>query len=468
MSDENTPNLSLPYLAGSQAQKHVTHNEALRMLDALVQISLLDRDLGLPPPSPANGDRYLVAAPASGAWAGQAGSIAAWQDGAWSFFAPGTGWLAWIADEKKLLAFDGTGWVATVGRGPLQDIAELGVNASSDATNRLAAKSDAVLFNHDDVTPGSGDVRVKLNKASAPKTASCLFQTGSSGRAELGTMGSDGFAIKVSANGSSWTDALRIDSASGNIGIGTAPSAARLELGAGSFRAGGGIFERPVGQASEFYYQRSGVSRWNFGMSNAAESSGNAGSDFYINRYADNGAYLGTPFSITRSTGAISLFGDIRSFGIRGAADNAYSLGTAAARWSEIWAANGVIQTSDARDKTDVERMPSVMALALVDAVEPVLFRWATGGQEVFETAEDTDETVLRARPGKRRHAGFLAQDVKTALDGLELDFGAWGLEDLNDASSRQWLRPDQLIPVLWAALRGMRAQLRVLNSRVK
>ena len=49
----NTPNLSLPYLATAQAQKHVTVNEALSQLDGLVQLSVLDRDLASPPGSPA-------------------------------------------------------------------------------------------------------------------------------------------------------------------------------------------------------------------------------------------------------------------------------------------------------------------------------------------------------------------------------------------------------------------------------
>jgi hypothetical protein len=60
MSDATT-HLLLPYILAAQAQKHVTHNEALRILDGLVQLSVLDRDLAAPPASPADGDRYIVA-----------------------------------------------------------------------------------------------------------------------------------------------------------------------------------------------------------------------------------------------------------------------------------------------------------------------------------------------------------------------------------------------------------------------
>ena len=65
-----TTHLMVPYLAAAQAQKHVTHNEALRILDGLVQLSVLDRDLAAPPASPADGDRYIVGSGATGDWAG--------------------------------------------------------------------------------------------------------------------------------------------------------------------------------------------------------------------------------------------------------------------------------------------------------------------------------------------------------------------------------------------------------------
>ena len=60
MSDITT-NLLLPYILAAQAQKHVTHNDALRLLDGLVQLSVKGRDLTAPPASPAEGARYIVA-----------------------------------------------------------------------------------------------------------------------------------------------------------------------------------------------------------------------------------------------------------------------------------------------------------------------------------------------------------------------------------------------------------------------
>ena len=49
---DQTPRLSLPLLLESQAQKHVTHNEALRRLDVLAQLAVLAFDAATPPTLP--------------------------------------------------------------------------------------------------------------------------------------------------------------------------------------------------------------------------------------------------------------------------------------------------------------------------------------------------------------------------------------------------------------------------------
>ena len=147
---DTTDNLGLPYIVAAQAQKHVTHNEALRGLDALVHLMVLDQDLAAPPASPAPGDRYIVAAGPTGAWSGQAGTIAAWQDGAWAFHAPHEGWLAWVADESRLYARQAAAWaplptVFDSGTGILDSAgkAELVFHATPDAANHLAITNAA-------------------------------------------------------------------------------------------------------------------------------------------------------------------------------------------------------------------------------------------------------------------------------------------------------------------------------------
>jgi len=103
-------NLQLPYIMASQAQKHVTHNEAVRALDALVQIGVTNQVLTAPPGSPADGERYIPASGATGAWAGKDGWIAAYQDNAWMYYQPRAGWIAYVADENLIYVHDGSDW----------------------------------------------------------------------------------------------------------------------------------------------------------------------------------------------------------------------------------------------------------------------------------------------------------------------------------------------------------------------
>lgn len=221
MADESV-HLHLPYILANQAQKHVTHNEAIRLLDALVQLAVIDRDLSAPPSSPADGDRYIVASGGSGAWDGWDLSIAYYVDGAWMKLVQQVGWRVWIADESLLAVWNGNAWVdagmtaEALGNGSLS---VLGINTAGDATNRLAVKSDAALFSHDDVTPGTGDIRLAVNKGAADKDAGFVFQTGFSTRALFGLFGDDDWTVKVSPDGSTFHTGIVIDKDNGAVAL---------------------------------------------------------------------------------------------------------------------------------------------------------------------------------------------------------------------------------------------------------
>lgn len=193
----DSPNLVMPYLEAAQAQKHVTHNDALVVLDALVQLSVLSSAETEPPGSFTDGDRYIVASGGTGDWAGWDNHVAAYQDGAWVEYTPLVGWVAWDQAADQLLTFDGSSW--NVYPSTIQNLSLLGVNATADATNKLAVASEYTLFNN------IGDnVYLKLNKAATGDTASTLYQNNWSGRAEVGIVGNDDFSFKVSADGSTW------------------------------------------------------------------------------------------------------------------------------------------------------------------------------------------------------------------------------------------------------------------------
>ncbi|HEV7880218.1 DUF2793 domain-containing protein [Bradyrhizobium sp.] len=217
----DTPNLGLPFIEGSQAQKHVTHNEALRILDAAIQVAVLDLTRTSPPPSPAEGERHVVAAGATGAWAGHGNAIATWQDGAWAFLVPKSGWCIWSAADDVMFVFDGTHW-RDLRDLPvtLDNAVHVGINTTASSPNLLSVKSNAALLSAIAVTDGgSGDARLQISKESAAKTASVVFSDAFSGRAEFGLAGSDAFKLKVSANGSAWVEAFSVDQGTGNLAL---------------------------------------------------------------------------------------------------------------------------------------------------------------------------------------------------------------------------------------------------------
>ncbi len=207
---ETSPILGLPYIQPAQAQKHVTHNEAIQMLDALVQLVVIAQDQTAPPNSAQSGARYIVATGGQGDWADHDGDVAVYNGNGWIFLTPQRGWTAYVTDTESQTLFDGTSWSALSS----DMVDRLGINTSADDTNRLSVSSDAVLLNHN----GTGH-QLKVNKAANVDTASLLFQTGFSGRAEMGTAGNDDFSIKVSADGTTWTEALRIDAATGQVDL---------------------------------------------------------------------------------------------------------------------------------------------------------------------------------------------------------------------------------------------------------
>ncbi len=223
MSD-TTPKLQLPYIAAGQAQKHVTLNEALRTLDALVQCSVVTRGLTAPPISPTEGERHIPAPNATGDWAGQTNAVTAWQDGAWRFHPPQPGWIAWVVDEAQLFAWTGATWEPVItGAAPAVTGNMLGINTAPDTTNRLAVKSDAVLLSHDDATPGTGDIRLTLNKLNASQTSSIVFSSNWGGRAEIGLAGDENIRLKVSPDGAAWHEALVVERETGRVSLPATP-----------------------------------------------------------------------------------------------------------------------------------------------------------------------------------------------------------------------------------------------------
>lgn len=165
--------------------------------------------MSAPPTNAVEGARHIVAGVGTNDWAGQGARIAIREGGVWVFETPLPGWQAYVEADGEIVVFDAVqGWQSL--RHTDLSVNELGINATPDSVNRFAVSAAASLLSHE----GAGH-QVKINKAAPGDTASLVFQTGFSGRAEMGTAGSDEFAIKVSADGTTWSTGLEFAPATG-------------------------------------------------------------------------------------------------------------------------------------------------------------------------------------------------------------------------------------------------------------
>lgn len=142
---DQSANLALPYIAAAQAQKHVTHNEAIRRLDAFVQLVLESATTTAPPAEPDEGARWYVPAGAAGAFAGHAGSIAAWEAGTFDFLPAAPGFLAFIRDEGRLALFDGGAWVSPFAASPHRAAVEARVLEADAALSGAFVETAVVI-----------------------------------------------------------------------------------------------------------------------------------------------------------------------------------------------------------------------------------------------------------------------------------------------------------------------------------
>ena len=105
----------VPLLAAGQAQKEMTHNEALALLDLLAAPAVVAAGVTTPPASPLAGQCWVVGAAPTGAWIGHAGALAGWTAGGWRFAGPREGLTVWSEADGVRATYTGGQWrVGTV------------------------------------------------------------------------------------------------------------------------------------------------------------------------------------------------------------------------------------------------------------------------------------------------------------------------------------------------------------------
>lgn len=307
MSNDATPRLALPDVAAGQAQKHVTVNEAFARLDGLVQMAVETQTLSSAPNGPKDGSLYILAQSPSGtAWSGfPAGSVLRYEAGSWSALAIDEGTVAWLRDEDRLVVFDGQQWrSAGADLSIINNIQRLGVGTTADANNPVSMRLNRLLITSKPASDGGdGDLRQTLNKDLANGVLSMLFQSGWSGRAEFGLLGSEDFSLKVSADGGSWQTAFDVTRASGKVNFSKGAARSQVDI----FTANG-TYRIPD------WAQRLEVILVGAGGGGASGSSGDATANRMGGGGGGAGGYVTETFDVSELSGPLAV-----SLGIGGA-----------------------------------------------------------------------------------------------------------------------------------------------------
>ena len=215
-----TPRLALPAIGAAQAQKHVTHNDALALLDCLTQLTVESRALTAPPGAPSDGACYVPAADAAGAWSGWDNQLALFSGGGWLRMAPVPGLKAWVREERLTLTYEDGVW---------RDGVAL---TASGGRVTLRAKEEEVTL--------AGSYVETTDAAFIPDRAIVL---GVASRTTLAITGATSYAVGTAANATQFGDLLGIAPGSVNVGVigpaGTyADTRVRVSANGGAFTAG--------------------------------------------------------------------------------------------------------------------------------------------------------------------------------------------------------------------------------------
>jgi hypothetical protein len=167
--------------------------------------------------------------------------------------------------------------------------------------------------------------------------------------------------------------------------------------------------------------------------------------------------------------------------------DNALTLGGSGHRWKQLWAVTGTVNTSDARQKKNVQDSP--LGLAFIESLHPVSYQWINDGNVVTripdyeEPVPETttiDGTVIPATTrtiykdlvtpteGKRTHYGLIAQEVAAAVvtSGV-VDFGGYVMADEKNPDSELGLNYSEFVGPLIKAVQELSARVRELEARL-
>ena len=127
--------------------------------------------------------------------------------------------------------------------------------------------------------------------------------------------------------------------------------------------------------------------------------------------------------------------------------DDRYNCGTSPNRWAAVYSASGVLTTSDELKKNTITALPEKY-ITLLDNLEPVMFKYDDGTSGRF-------------------HTGFIAQDVKTAMDAAgvtDMEFAGWCQDVDAKGNDTYFLRYHEFAALMLAKIKQLEARIAELE----
>jgi hypothetical protein len=482
---DTTPHLALPYLVASQADKHVTFNEALDRLDALAQISVVSATLVAEPATPAEGACYILPAGKTGnTWANfGAGQIARFQTGGWVSITARIGWLAYVEDMAQVLMYSLTGWSQSSIRTSL-GLGDAAARSTGTSGAKIPLLDGANVWAANQVFQGS----VSLENA---QPNFVLKDSDAPANEKLWRLIASGPSLSLQAlnDAQAATTILQADRTGGTLtsvsfpfdgafGFGTNnPQSHGADIVLARTKPGSQTIIKAVNASNAASSQAridlaTGVPNGYavFGLTNVSTTSadfvfssgsGVAGMALYFNRYS----FLSPSGSeLARLEGGV----------FRPGTDNATALGSATQRWSSIYAATGTINTSDAREKTVLQPIPAGVKRAVANIRQKIgVFQWqsalAAKGEHkarfhIGVTAQMVRDAFIAEGEDPHRWALFCEDELSQAIETVPAIYDKSGaiiapaqvahtpvLDDAGNVQTRLGLRSDQLMWLMLA-----------------
>jgi hypothetical protein len=367
----NTANLVLPFLAVGQAQKHVTVNESLRRLDAIIQLGVISATTAAQPAGPVDGAVYILPSGKTGAdWSAFAdGSLGYYRDGSWVEIAPREGWLAFVRDSDQLLAWTGSAW-------SLFPAAKL---LAVSATDKLLGRSSSGAGAAEEIACSAAG-RALLDDPDATTQRTTLGL----GTAATQNTGTSGANVPLLNGANAW---------SGQQVVNLAGAGATTGWILRNSSAGDAVLQFNPSAADSRFAEL------------AAHNNGSNTINLVIRPSAGGSLVDIANFHID----GVNVGGVLQVDAVQPRLDDTFDLGTASLRFDDVYATNGVIQTSDAREKSPLRPLGEAEKRAIRSVVAGLgVFQWLSALSEKGEDA--------------RLHCGVTAQAVKHAFEAEGLD----------------------------------------------